>query len=313
MKPVYSVVVPAYNEEEVIPECARRLTAVMGSTGEQYEIIFVNDGSRDGTYRALCEICARDKSVRCVNLSRNFGHMAAITAGMDFARGDAVMVMDADLQDPPETFIQMIEMWKQGYEVVYGKRTERRGETFFKKLSAKVYYRFLRSVTDVDLPVDTGEFRLIDRKVCDAMAKMREKNRYIRGLVSWVGFRQTEVPYVREERFAGKTKYPFSKMVRFAMDGITSFSYKPLKLAASLGFAMSALSFLYLIVVFIQKFFTDTTITGWTSIVAVILCSQGIVLMVLGLMGEYIGRVYEEIKDRPIYIVNGIINGDDGK
>ena len=317
MKPEFSVVVPAYNEEEVIEESYKRLTAVMEKLGEPYELIFIDDGSRDKTAEKLARICESDTNVKLMRFSRNFGHMPAITAGMDYARGNAIMIIDADLQDPPELFPEMIEKWREGYQVVYGKRAKREGESAFKKLSAGIYYRFLRRMTEVDVPVDTGEFRLIDRKVCDAMKRIKEKNRYMRGLVSWVGFKQTAVEYNREKRFAGVTKYPFTKMVRLAMNGITSFSYKPLKIATHMGFFISALSFLYLLHVLYLWLFTDATIAGWTSTVAMVSFTQGIVLMVLGLMGEYIGRIFEEIKDRPIYIVKEILNdnleGDDGR
>ena len=312
MKPEFSVIIPAYNEQEVIEESYKRVTAVMSQLGQPYELIFIDDGSRDKTAEILGRICEQDKHVVLIRFSRNFGHMPAITAGMDYARGRAVMVIDADLQDPPELFPRMIEKWREGFDVVYGKRSERKGETGFKKLTAGLYYRFLRRMTDVDLPVDTGEFRLIDRKVCDVIKRIKEKNRYIRGLVSWVGFRQTAVEYVREKRFAGETKYPLSKMIKLAMNGITAFSYKPLKLAANLGFGISALSFIYLLIVLYQRLFTHSTTTGWASMVAIVLFSQGIVLMVLGLMGEYIGRIFEEIKGRPIYIVDEILNGDTG-
>ena len=308
MKPEFSVVVPAYNEEEVIEESYKRLAAVMDELGESYELIFIDDGSRDRTAEKLAHICENDKNVKLLRFSRNFGHMPAITAGMDYARGNAIMIIDADLQDPPELFPKMIEKWREGYQVVYGKRAKREGESAFKKLSAGIYYRFLRRMTEVDVPVDTGEFRLIDRKVCDAMKQIKEKNRYMRGLVSWVGFKQTAVEYNREKRFAGVTKYPFTKMVKLAMNGITSFSYKPLKIATHMGFAISALSFLYLLHVLYLWLFTDATIAGWTSTVAMVSFTQGIVLMVLGLMGEYIGRIFEEIKDRPIYIVKEILN-----
>jgi len=310
MKPEYSVIIPAYNEQEVIEESYKRLTAVMRQLNEPYELLFVDDGSRDDTAGILARICENDRNVKLLRFSRNFGHMPAITAGMDYARGNAILVIDADLQDPPELFPEMIGKWREGYDVVYGKRSERKGETAFKKMTAGLYYRFLRRMTDVDLPVDTGEFRLIDRKVCDAIKSIKEKNRYIRGLVSWVGFKQTAVEYVREKRFAGVTKYPLTKMIKFAMDGITTFSYKPLKLATHLGFGISVLSFLYLLIVLYQRLFTDTTTTGWASMVAIVLFSQGIVLMVLGLMGEYIGRIFEEIKGRPIYIVKEILNDE---
>ncbi|MDR0272065.1 MAG: glycosyltransferase family 2 protein [Clostridiales bacterium] len=309
--PIYSVVIPAFNEQEVIEETYKRLSAVMKGMDEPYELLFVNDGSRDKTAEIIAGFCANDESVRLVNFSRNFGHMPAISAGMEYARGEAVFIIDADLQDPPEIFPQMAEKWREGFHVIYGQREKRVGETIFKKLTAKIFYRFIRKMTSVDMPVDTGEFRLIDRKVCDAVNRLPEKNRYIRGLVSWVGFRQTAIMYVRQERFAGTTKYPLRKMIAFAMDAVTAFSYKPLKLATTLGFFISIASFIYLAVIFFQRFFTETTITGWASTVAIILLTQGIVMMILGLMGEYIGRIYEEMKDRPAYIVQEIIGGED--
>ena len=313
MTPTYSVVVPVFNEEEVITESYNRLSSVMRGMNETYEIIFINDGSRDRTASIIAGFSKTDPNVVLVSFARNFGHMSAITAGMNYARGDAVMVIDADLQDPPELFPKMAELWKQGNDVVYGKRVERKGETFFKKLSAKMFYRLLKSLTAVDIPVDTGEFRLIDRKVCDAVNSLREKNRYIRGLVSWVGFTQVPVEYIREERFAGTTKYPFKKMVALAMNGIMSFSYKPLKLATSIGFFISICSFIYMLYILYLRIFTDSTVTGWASTIGMILFTQGIVLMLLGLMGEYVGRIHDEIKDRPAYIVQEVVGRDDTK
>ncbi len=298
-----SVVVPLYNEEDVLSETYRRLSAVMESINDAYELILVNDGSRDKTAEIAAGLCEKDPFVRLISFSRNFGHQIAITAGMDYACGDAVILIDADLQDPPELIPQMIEKWKEGYHVVYGKRIKRHGETAFKKFTAKVYYRFLRRMTDVNIPTDTGDFRLMDRKVCDAMKKLGEKNRYVRGLVSWVGFRQYGLPYEREERFAGKTKYPLKKMLRLASDGITSFSNKPLKLATYTGFFLSGLSFLYLIVVLGQKIFGYPTAWGWASLLAVQLFFNGVMLIMLGIIGTYIGRIYEESKGRPLYIV----------
>jgi len=307
----FSVIIPAYNEAETIEETYRRTTAVMQGMGEPYEILFVNDGSRDDTAFIIAAFCENDKAVKLVNLSRNFGHMPAISAGMALARGEAIFIIDADLQDPPEVFPQMAEKWREGYHVVYGKRRKRAGETWFKKVSAKIFYRLVNRLSMVELPVDTGEFRLIDRKVCDAVNQLPEKSRYIRGLVSWVGFRQTAVEYDRHERFAGKTKYPLHKMFVFATDAIISFSYKPLKLATTLGFFISFLSFMYLLVVLYQRFFTDRAISGWASTIAVILFSQGVVIILLGLLGEYVGRIYQEIKGRPVYIVQEVIGGDD--
>lgn len=305
----FSVIIPAYNEEEVIAESYKRLTGVMAQSGGEYELIFVNDGSRDKTIDILNNIADKDDCVKIIDFSRNFGHQIAISAGLDYATGDAVAVIDADLQDPPEVILRMIEKWREGYDVIYGKRIKRHGETIFKKLTAKIFYRFLHSMTDVDIPVDTGDFRLMDKKVCDAMRSLTEKNRYVRGLVSWVGFKQTAVEYVREERFAGETKYPLKKMIKFASDGIISFSFKPLKLAQYLGFATSALSFIYLIIVIIQKLM-GLTVAGWASILAVSLFFNGIILLMLGIIGEYIGRIYDEAKGRPLYIVKNTIGFD---
>lgn len=298
-----SVIVPMYNEEEVIEHTYTRLKQVMECTGENYEIIFVNDGSRDRTEEIVKSICRRDPNVRLIQFSRNFGHQVAISAGMDYATGQSVVIIDADLQDPPEIILEMIEKWREGYQVVYGKRLMRKGESAFKKVTAKLFYRVLGRLTQVDIPLDTGDFRLIDRQVCDVMKGLKEKNRFVRGLIGWAGFRQTSVEYVREERFAGVTKYPLRKMISFAADGITSFSYKPLKMASYIGVALSLSSFVYLFVVLIQKWMELGTVPGWASIVAINLFFNGIVLMLLGVMGEYIGRIYDESKDRPLYIV----------
>jgi len=307
----YSVVVPLYNEELVIAETYKRLTAVMQQADGEYELVFVNDGSRDTTEQMAKDICKADSCVKLINFSRNFGHQTAITAGMDNASGQAVVVIDADLQDPPEVILQMIEKWKQGYDVVYGKRTVRKGESIFKKLTAKIFYRVLASMTNIDIPVDAGDFRLIDRKVCDAMCEINEKNRYVRGLVSWVGFKQGSVEYVRDERFAGETKYPLKKMIKFASDGITSFSYKPLKVAGYMGYIVSFLSFAYLIYVVINALVSGGFVQGWASTVAIMLFFNGIMLIVLGTMGEYIGRIYDECKNRPLYIISEKVGFDD--
>ncbi len=299
----YSVVVPVYNEELVVIESYKRLKAVMDTTGEGYELIFVNDGSRDKTEEIIGGLCDQDSRVKLISFSRNFGHQTAITAGMDLSCGQAVVVIDADLQDPPEVILEMIEKWKEGYDVVYGQRISREGETAFKKLTAKLFYRLLKSMTNVDIPVDTGDFRLIDRKVCDVLSSLTEKNRYVRGLVSWVGFRQTAVRFHRQERFAGETKYPFRKMLKFAIDGITTFSYKPLRLATYLGFIVSFFSFIYLMVVIWLKLFAHQTVSGWASTLSISLIFNGVVLMMLGIIGEYIGRIYDESKNRPLYVI----------
>lgn len=306
---VCSVVIPVYNEEEVVNECYSRIKKVMDSTNEKYEIIFVNDGSKDNTRQMLKEICRVDGNVKLIDFSRNFGHQSAITAGMNYSIGQAVVVIDADLQDPPEVILRMLEKWREGYQVVYGKRLKREGESIFKKATAKVFYRILARLTEFDIPVDAGDFRLIDRKVCDALNKMDEKNRYVRGIISWLGFNTTYVEFVREKRYAGKTKYPLRKMLKFATDAVVSFSYKPLRITSYLGMALSGVSFIYLIIaLFLKLFNVIDTVQGWMSIVAISLFFNGIVLLVLGIMGEYIGRIYDEVKARPLYVVNEFIN-----
>lgn len=309
----YSVVVPMYNEELVVSETYKRLKKVMDKINEPYEIVFVNDGSRDKTSEIVNEICKKDKNIKLIEFSRNFGHQIAITAGMDYAEGDAIVVIDADLQDPPEVIPEMIKKWKEGYDVVYGKRIKRKGDTFFKKFTAAVFYRLLNKMTDVNIPVDTGDFRLIDRKVCEALKQINERNRYIRGIISWLGFKQIGVEFVRDERFAGETKYPLKKMLKFAFDAITSFSYKPLKLASYVGMLVSCASFIYLIVVFIQKLCIGVPVPGWASIVAISLFFNGIILLMLGIIGEYIGRIYDEAKGRPLYVVKDIVNFDEDR
>ncbi len=311
----YSVVVPLYNEEEVLPETYRRLKAVMDSVGGTYEVVMINDGSRDKTAAMAREICSNDRNFKLLNFSRNFGHQTAITAGMDHAGGKAVIVIDADLQDPPEIILEMIAKWKLGFEVVYGKRVSRKGETWFKKLTARTFYRILNKLTDVRIPTDVGDFRLIDSKVKDALLKVPEHNRYVRGLISWLGFRQTEVEFVREARFAGETKYPLRKMVKLAVDGITSFSYKPLKFSIGTGIFLSVSSLVFALVVIILRLNNIVKMEpGWASLMVVCLFFFGFVLIMLGIIGEYIGRIFEEVKGRPLYIVSDKVGdfGDNG-
>lgn len=306
-----SVVIPMYYEEEVAEICYDRVSTILKSLYDKYkyEIIFVNDGSKDNTRQMLKEICRVDGNVKLIDFSRNFGHQSAITAGMNYSIGQAVVVIDADLQDPPEVILRMLEKWREGYQVVYGKRLKREGESIFKKATAKVFYRILARLTEFDIPVDAGDFRLIDRKVCDALNKMDEKNRYVRGIISWLGFNTTYVEFVREKRYAGKTKYPFRKMLKFATDAVVSFSYKPLRITSYLGMALSGVSFIYLIIaLFLKLFNVIDTVQGWMSIVAISLFFNGIVLLVLGIMGEYIGRIYDEVKARPLYVVNEFVN-----
>ncbi len=305
---VYSVIVPLYNEELVIDETYKRLKNVIECTKENYEIIFINDGSRDKTRDKVENICRNDEKIKLINFSRNFGHQAAITAGMDLALGDATIVIDADLQDPPEVILKMIEKWKEGYEVVYGKRIKREGESFLKRFTAKMFYRILKNMIIIDIPVDTGDFRLIDRKVCDAMVALPEKNRYVRGLVSWVGYKQTYVEFVRQERFAGDTKYPLKKMMKLAFDGITSFSYKPLEIAGYLGGAAFLVGMISTVVVIIKDIIKRTEIINLGLIIATNLMMFGVMLGTIGIMGQYIGRIFDESKGRPIYIIDSTIN-----
>jgi glycosyltransferase involved in cell wall biosynthesis len=300
----YSVVLPVYNEEAVITESCRRIRAIMAAEGEPFEIIVVNDGSRDRSAAILRDLCRRDPVFKLISFSRNFGHQTAITAGMDHASGDAIIVIDADLQDPPEIISKMIQQWKAGYEVVYGHRVRRDGESVAKRFSARLYYRILYRLTDVDIPVDVGDFRLIDAKVRDALLEIPEHNRYVRGLISWLGFRQTSVDFVREPRFAGETKYTLRQMFKLGMDGIASFSYKPLKLGIGIGILISLFSFLFLMFIFIGRLFNLFVMEpGWASIMCVMLFLFGIVLIMLGIIGEYIARIFEEVKGRPLYVI----------
>ncbi len=304
----YSVIVPLYNEELVIEESYKRLKTIMDSIRERYEIIFVNDGSRDKTRAIVESICKKDRNIRLVNFSRNFGHQAAITAGMDSSLGDAVIIIDADLQDPPEIIPDMIRKWKEGYEVVYGKRTVREGETFFKKFTAGVYYRLLKSMTSIEIPVDTGDFRLIDRKVCDALMSLPEKNRYVRGLVSWVGFKQTYVEYARQERFAGNTKYPLKKMMKLAFDGVTSLSYKPLVIASYLGGITLAAGVISFLAIFIGNIAGNLKLLDLGLLLSINLIMFGLVFCFIGIMGQYTGRIFDESKGRPLFIIESRIN-----
>jgi len=302
-----SVVVPVYNEIEVLPLFYQRVTAMgAGLAPMDYEVIFVDDGSRDGSADALRELAERDPHVRVLRFSRNFGHQVAITAGVDHARGDCIVVIDSDLQDPPEVIPRMIDKWREGFDVVYGVRAKREGETRMKLWTASLFYRMLNRMTSIDVPLDVGDFRLLSRRAADQLTKLRESDRYVRGLVSWIGFRQTGVEYDRDRRYAGETKYPYRKMLKFALDGITSFSTIPLRLATWLGYAASAFAFLYLASVFVQKLF-GITVQGWATIMVAMLFMGGVQLICIGIAGEYIGRIFTEIKARPIYIVEELI------
>lgn len=302
--PRYSIVVPCYNEEGVLHQLHKRICQVMDQTGELWELILVNDGSRDRTPQILRELHATDPRVKIVDFARNFGHQTAVTAGLDYTQGEAVIIIDADLQDPPELILQMIERWREGYEVVYGVRSERKGESWFKRFTAKLFYRLIYRITDVDIPMDTGDFRLMDRQVVEAMKQMKERHRFIRGMTSWIGFRQTGIPYVREERFAGETHYPFRKMLKFALDAITGFSYAPLQLATYLGFIIALLSTVGALVVICARLFIGTLpFYGQATTLVIVLFLGGVQLITLGIIGEYLGRIYDEVKGRPLYLV----------
>lgn len=311
MGQLISIVVPMYFEEEVAQECYNRLKSVMDKTGYDYEFVFVNDGSTDRTIDILTEIALKDKRAKVINFARNFGHQNAVTAGIDYAKGDAIVIIDADLQDPPEVIPLMIEKWKEGYEVVYGKRKTRKGETWFKLVTAKYFYKFLNYMSEIDIPKDTGDFRIIDRKVADVFQQMTERNRFIRGMISWVGFKQTYIEYERDERFAGETKYPLKKMLKFASDGIISFSTKPLKMVMILGFLSVFVSIAVLLYALIVKIFGINVEPGWTSIMVAITFFSGIQLLGLGIVGQYLARIYDESKNRPIYIVRDTLNVDE--
>ncbi|MFO7168888.1 MAG: glycosyltransferase family 2 protein [Chloroflexota bacterium] len=310
-RPTFSIVAPVYNEEALIAEFCRRVVAALEPLGEPFEVILVNDGSRDRSPEIMREIHARDPRIKVLNFSRNFGHQIAITAGTDYARGQAVVVIDSDLQDPPEVIPEMIARWREGYQLIYGVRSEREGETAFKLATASLFYRLIRKITNVDIPLDTGDFRLMDRKVVDALKSMREHHRFMRGLSVWVGFRQTGVEYKRDARKAGETKYPLRKMLKFAMDGITAFSYLPLQLATYFGFTIAGLSVLGIIAVILLRVITGSELAGQATTLVAVLFIGGVQLIFLGIIGEYLGRIYDEVKRRPLYIVAEALGYDD--
>ncbi|MEQ1691089.1 MAG: glycosyltransferase family 2 protein [Gemmatimonas sp.] len=306
-----SLIVPAMNEADGIGEFCRRASAMLrGLDGLDYELVFVDDGSTDATFEKLCALAAADSRIRVIKFSRNFGHQVAITAGLDAARGDCLVVIDADLQDPPEVIPEMIDKWHEGFDVVYAQRLAREGESGFKRMTAAAFYRLFRGVTRMDIPVDVGDFRLMSRRAADHLRSMREKDRFVRGLVSWIGFRQIPVHYRRDARFAGTTKYPFRKMLRFAIDAITSFSTAPLRIATWFGFMASMLAFAYVASVPFQWYF-GITVSGFATIVMSILFLGGVQLICLGIIGEYVGRIYTELKPRPMYIVEQTVESRD--
>ncbi len=316
-RPVISVIGPVYNEEALIAEFCARVAEVLEQQGEPFEIVLINDGSRDRSPVIIRDIHKRDPRVKVVNFSRNFGLQSALTAGLDYAQGQAVIVMDTDLQDPPEVLPRLIAKWREGYDLVYAQRSERAGETWFKKFTASAFYRLIARITNVEIPVDTGEFRLMDRKVVDSLVAMREYNRFMRGLSVWVGFKQTGIQYERDPRKAGETKFSLKKMVRLALDGITTFSYLPLQLATYFGFFVAVISLLFLIFVVVLRLADwtgnqgESAFYGQASTLAVVLFLGSVQLIFLGIIGEYLGRIYDEVKRRPIYIVDEALGFED--
>jgi len=303
MKIVYSIVAPIYNEKENLPELHRRVTEVMKSTGKRWELVLVDDGSTDGSTDMIRELAKKDKHVRPVIFARNFGHQIAITAGWDYARGDAVVIIDADLQDPPELILEMAEKWQEGYEVVYAIRAEREGESWFKLWTASLFYRLIYRITDVDIPLDTGDFRLMDRQVVNVLKSMRERYRFPRGMSAWVGFKQVGVEYKRAARVAGETKYPFKKMFRLAINAITGFSYFPLQVATYAGFISAGIAAVAIPIVAYMRISGSLAFEGQATTLIAVLFLGGVQLISLGILGEYIGRLYDEAKGRPLYIV----------
>ena len=307
-----SLVVPMYYEEKVVDECYKRLNKTLEELkGYTHEKIFINDGSTDKTFELLSKIAKKDKNVKIISFSRNFGHQCAVTAGLKYVTGDAVVIIDADLQDPPELIPEMLKLWEEGNEVIYGKRKSRKGESLFKLFSAKMFYKTLNALSDVEIPMDTGDFRLVDRKVVDTINSMPEHNKFLRGLFSWVGYKQKAYEYERQERFAGETKYPLKKMLKLASDGIISFSTKPLKIVGGIGVFSIILSILILLYSVISYIFKLNDLTpGWTSLMVTITFFAGMQLVSIWIMSEYIGRIYDESKDRPEYIIDKTINID---
>lgn len=304
--PTYSVIAPIFDEAEILPLFYERIVGVMETIGEPFELILVNDGSQDASLALMQKLQQADGRVRVVDFSRNFGHQAAITAGMAYARGDAVIIIDADLQDPPEVIPELITQWQAGAEVVYAQRVKRAGETPFKRASAALFYRLLRRMTAVEIPADTGDFRLLDRRVAEVLRALPEHHRFMRGLAAWVGFRQVAVPYERQERIAGQTKYPLRKMIRLAVDGMTSFSYVPLRLATNLGFLLAFLSLVGIVIAVILRLLHHE-IVGQASTLILVLLLGGVQLIFLGILGEYLGRIYDEVRGRPLYIVRSLL------
>ena len=301
--PALSIVIPLHNEEGNLPHLHQRLVPVLQSLTNDYEIVYVNDGSRDATLSMVKALAVQDTRVRYISFSRNFGHQMAIMSGIEHAHGQAVVVMDGDLQDPPELIPELWKKYNEGFKVVYAQRRSREGETWLKKWTAKTFYRILKKTTQIKIPLDTGDFRLIDRKVIDYLKQMPERHKFLRGQIAWIGFKQAAVFYDRESRFTGKTNFSFSKMFQFALDGITAFSNYPLRLATVMGFVVSAISFVVILYALYSKFVLDRTITGWTSLIISVLFIGGVQLIAIGIIGEYISRINSDVRKRPLYVI----------
>lgn len=298
-----SAIVPSYNEEKNVPLIYERLTKVLSQINPNYEIIFINDYSKDNTLSVIKTIAQEDSHVKYISFSRNFGHQIAVSAGLDMCKGKAVVIIDGDLQDPPELILEMYKKYQEGYKVVYAKRKTREGETWFKKATAKLFYRFLAAMTSIEIPVDVGDFRLIDQVIVNHLRNMPEKSKYIRGQISWIGYKQTFVEYHRDARLYGKTNYPLKKMLRLAFDGITAFSDKPLKMASAIGIISAILSLLAIVYALISHFIFDSAVSGWTSLIISVLFIGGVQLITIGIIGEYIARINNDVRNRPLYII----------
>ena len=298
-----SAIVPSYNEEKNVPLIYERLTSTLSQISDDYEIIFVNDCSKDNTLEVIKQLSKKDSHVKYISFSRNFGHQIAVSAGLDLCKGEAVVIIDGDLQDPPELILEMYKKYQEGYKVVYAKRKTREGETWFKKATAKLFYRFLAAMTSIEIPVDVGDFRLIDQVIVNHLRNMPEKSKYIRGKISWIGYKQTFVEYHRDARLYGKTNYPLKKMLRLAFDGITAFSDKPLKMASAIGIISAILSLLAIVYALISHFIFDSAVSGWTSLIISVLFIGGVQLITIGIIGEYIARINNDVRNRPLYII----------
>jgi dolichol-phosphate mannosyltransferase len=309
-RPVISIVIPVFNEEEVLPKLHERLTPVLESVEEDFEVVFVDDGSTDASGTILQQINEKDPRYKTVQFSRNFGHQTAISAGLGYVTGDACAIMDADLQDPPEVLPKFLEKWREGYHVVYAVRRKRK-ENIFKRAAYAIFYRVLAKISHIQIPIDSGDFCVMDRKIINLLNKMPERNRFVRGIRSWVGFRQIGLSYERDRRYAGEVKYTFRKLLRLAFDGVVSFSFVPLKMASLFGFIVSVFAFIYAAATLFQKLFTDTTVPGYTTTIILVCFLGGVQLITIGILGEYVGRIFDEVKNRPLYLVKNLIGFDD--